>query len=125
MFLLAVYFMQTTSSQLPVVVTSCSNFFGYVKLMVSSGTFGSVHLSARAFTFGGRSPKNMMCMLNSLPIQWVNEVKYLGVYYKNESSEIDISTAVGKIYGCFTTERRNVCCSSAEQLLSAYADVCT
>ena len=43
----------------------------------------------------------MMCILNSLPIQWVNKMKYLGVYYKNESCEIDISTAVGKFYGCF------------------------
>ena len=56
---------------------------------------------SQGITFGGRSPKNMMCMLNSLPIQWVNKMKYLGVYYKNESCEIDISTAVGKFYGCF------------------------
>ena len=42
-----------------------------------------------------------MCKLNSLSIQWVNKMKYLGVYYKNESCEIDISTAVSKFYGCF------------------------
>ncbi len=55
----------------------------------------------QGISFGGRSPKSMMCMLNSLPIQWVNKMKYLGVYYKTDSCEIDISAAVGKFYGNF------------------------
>jgi hypothetical protein len=57
----------------------------YVELMISSGTIALIHLSATAFTFGERSPKYMICMLNSSPIQWVNKMKYLGVNYKNES----------------------------------------
>jgi hypothetical protein len=56
---------------------------------------------SQGITYSGKSPKNMMCMLNSLPIQWVNKMKYLGDYYQNDWCEIDISTEVGKFYGCF------------------------
>jgi hypothetical protein len=43
----------------------------------------------------------MTCMLNSLPIHWVNKMKYLVVQYQKELCKIVISTAIGKFYGCF------------------------
>ena len=41
------------------------------------------------------------CTVNSMPIQWVNKMKYLGVNYLTNTGRIDTSSAVGKFYGNF------------------------
>ena len=55
----------------------------------------------QAITFGGKAPVQNNCSINSIPIQWVNKMKYLGVSFLSGTFRIDVSCAIGKFYGNF------------------------
>jgi len=44
---------------------------------------------SQLMTFGGNNPTDMTITLNSLPIPWVNKVKYMGLYFLGITDKVD------------------------------------
>ena len=60
---------------------------------------------SQVVTFGGTNPPNMHIEMASTVMQWVNKVKYLGLYFCSISGNLDVSNNVRKFYGQYNNIR--------------------
>jgi len=56
-------------------------------------------------TFGGANPPNMHIEMASTVMQWVNKVKYLGLYFCSISGNLDVSNNVRIFHGQYNNIR--------------------